>query len=376
MLAVVRPADPSTRDRLLAALAFAAMAAELLAHGGSAGDEVLSVLFAALLAAPLLWWRTHPTLSAPAVLLVLLAGNAGLAPDRLNDASTPLIPIVVSIFGLAFFTAGGPRLRTAAAVTVALLCVAARGEPDVAGNLVFVVAVVFAPTFLAGRVIRSRGVLNRELAERARALEAEREERVRRAAAEERARIAGELHDVVAHGVSSMVVQAAAARRLAPRDPASAEQAIVLIEETGRDALLEMRRLLGVLRRGDEDLALSPQPSLARVDALVERARAHGREVRLRVEGDPVPIPAGLDVAGYRVLEEALAAAPDGAATVNVRWQRRRLELEVVAEATAAGPSGADLLGLRERVALFGGELAAGRGSVRVRLPLPGEAAA
>ena len=381
MLAGVRPADPSTRDRLLAALVFAAIAAELLAHGGSAGDELRSVLFAALLAAPLAWWRIRPQLCAPAVALVLLAGDAGLAPDRLDDASTPLIAVVVAIFGLGLAMPAGRRLQLTAAFTVVVLAAAAAlADSDAAANLAFVVAVVFLPTFVAGRVIRSRGELNRELGERARALEGEREERVRRATAQERSRIAGELHDVVAHGVSSMVVQAAAARRLAPRDPDAAEQAIVLIEETGRDALLEMRRLLGVLRRGDEDLALSPQPSLARVSGLVERARSTGREVRLRVEGEPVAVPAGLDVAGYRVLEEALAAAPDGPATVHVRWQRGRLELEVVADAADTGPAAADLLGLRERVALFAGELAAGRGedgyAVRVRLPLPGEAAA
>jgi len=177
-----------------------------------------------------------------------------------------------------------------------------------------------------------------------------------------------------------MVVQAAAARRLAPRDPASAEQAIALIEQTGRDALLEMRRLLGVLRRGDEDLALSPQPSLARVGALVERERGRGRSVRLVVEGEPVAVPAGLDVAGYRALEEALAAAPDGPAAVVVRWGPATLDLEVRADGAELGPTGHDLLGLRERVALFGGELIAGTDAagyvVRVRLPLGGEAAA
>src|SRR4051794_18567983 len=379
MLAEVRPADPLVRDRLLAALAFAAIAIELLAAGGSASEELRCALFAALLAAPLLWGRARPGLCAPAVALVLLVGDAGVAPDRLTDASTPLIPVFVSVFGLALYLPNARRLRVAAALTLILLCVAATvGESDIAGNLVFVVFFAFVPVFLAGRVVRSRGLLNRELAEQARALEAEREERVRRVAADERARIAGELHDVVAHGVSSMVVQAAAARRLAPRDPASAEQAIVLIEETGRDALLEMRRLLGVLRRGDEDLALSPTPSLARVGALVERQKAAGREVGLRGGGEPVPVPAGLDVAGYRVLEEALAAAPDGPATVHVRWQGRRLELEVVAGGfdPARSPAGPDLLGLRERVALFGGELQAGPGAggyaVRGWLPLPG----
>src|SRR5689334_18591520 len=237
MLAGLRPDDPSTRDRVIVAIAFAAMAAELLAQGGTTSDVVRSVLFAALLAAPLLWWRTHPALCAPAVSLMLLIGDAGAAPDRLGDASTPLIPIVVSIFGLGLYMEGGRRLRIATAVSAAVLAAAvAVGQSSPVANIVFALLVVFAPTFLAGRVIRSRGQLNRELAERARALEAEREERIKRAAAEERVRIAGELHDVVAHGVSSMVVQAAAARRLAPRDPASAEQAIVMIEETGRDA--------------------------------------------------------------------------------------------------------------------------------------------
>src|SRR4051812_20408910 len=100
MLAGVRPADPSTRDRALAALAFVAIAIELLASGGSAGEELRSALFAALLAAPLLWWRTRPELCAPAVAVVLAIGTAGVAPHRLTDASTPLIPVVVSIFGL------------------------------------------------------------------------------------------------------------------------------------------------------------------------------------------------------------------------------------------------------------------------------------
>jgi len=125
-------------------------------------------------------------------------------------------------------------------------------------------------------------------------------------------------------------------------------------------------------------MALAPQPSLERVGALVERVRTAGRDVRLNVEGTSVPVPTGLDVAGYRVLEEALAAAPDGPATVTVRWLDRQLELEVV-----AGPAGEHVelpLGLRERVALYGGDLRADRNAagyaVRVRLPLSGERAA
>src|SRR4051812_17210075 len=131
MLAEVRPADPLVRDRLLAALAFAAIAVELLAAGGSASQGLRWALFAALVAAPLLWWRTRPELCAPAVALVLLIGDAGVAPDRLSDASTPLIPVVVSVFGLALHLPNDRRLRVAAGLTLALLCVAATvGESD------------------------------------------------------------------------------------------------------------------------------------------------------------------------------------------------------------------------------------------------------
>src|SRR4051812_34984938 len=124
MLAVVRPADPVTRDRLLAALAFVAMAGEFLASGGSATDVLRSLLFAALLATPLLWWRTRPEVVALAEAAVLLVANTGAAPDRVGDASTPLIPILVSIFGLALYSTGRP-LRIAAPATLLLLCAAA-----------------------------------------------------------------------------------------------------------------------------------------------------------------------------------------------------------------------------------------------------------
>ena len=268
---------------MLALVAFAAMAAELLAYGGSAGQELRSLLFAALIAAPLAWWGSRPEACAVAVTALFLVGTVGAAPERLENAATPLLPIVVAVFGLALHSRG-ERLRIAAAASLVMLLAAAAVQGSgLAAGIAFGAFVVYVPTFLAGRVVRSRSVLNRNLAERARELEAERAERVRQAALRERVRIAGELQDVVAHGVSSMIVQAAAARRMAPRDPDAAEQAIELIEQTGRDALGEMRRLLGVLRRGDEDVALAPPASLARVDALVDRARHHGREVRLHL---------------------------------------------------------------------------------------------
>jgi signal transduction histidine kinase len=175
-----------------------------------------------------------------------------------------------------------------------------------------------------------------------------------------------------------MVVQAAAARRLVPTDPERAREAMVAIERTGREALNEMRRLLGILRRDDEDNALTPQPTLRRLDLI---ARQSGMNVDVHVEGEPGAIPPGLDVAAYRVVQEALRAMQraggDGAA-VTVRYSRRGIELEVSGDAAVYEDHDAEvrLLGTRERIALFGGELHAGRRrgggwGLRARLPLP-----
>jgi signal transduction histidine kinase len=232
----------------------------------------------------------------------------------------------------------------------------------------------------AARAFGQHARLQALLEERAAQLEVQRDERARLAAAQERERIAGELHDVVAHGVSAMIVQAGAARRLVARPDGgdAARRAIEQAEASGRAALDELRRLLGVLRRGDEELALAPQPSLARLGGLVARLRDEGLPVTLAVEGEPAPLSPGLDVTAYRIVEEALgevlrrdAAAPT---EVRVRWSGRTLELEV----TGAGDGlvdGGERFGLRERVALFGGELVAGRRrggawTLRARLPL------
>jgi signal transduction histidine kinase len=175
-----------------------------------------------------------------------------------------------------------------------------------------------------------------------------------------------------------MVVQAAAARRLVPTDPERAREAMEAIERTGREALDEMRRLLGILRRGDEDLALAPQPTLKRLDLIAQHSGMH---VAVTVEGEPPVIPPGLDVAAYRVVQEALRAlqrSGEDDAAVTVRYSRRGIELEVTGNAAVYDDHEAEvrLLGTRERIALFGGELTAGRRrgggwGLRARLPLP-----
>jgi signal transduction histidine kinase len=188
------------------------------------------------------------------------------------------------------------------------------------------------------------------------------------------------MHDVVAHSVSVMVVQAGGARRILDRDPARAVEAAAHIEQTGRAALVEMRRLLGVLHAGEE-AERAPAPGMRELGALVERSRAAGLPVSLTVDGEPRPLPAGLDLAAYRVLQEGLTnaikyahAAPTD---VHVRWMPATLELTVADRGPGFGQAtgGHGLVGMRERVRLYGGELWTGRRDgggfeIRARIPL------
>jgi signal transduction histidine kinase len=198
---------------------------------------------------------------------------------------------------------------------------------------------------------------------------------------DERERIASELQAVVANSVSAMVVQAETVpRALDAGDPGTAERAFAAIEDTGRDALVEMRRLLGVLRREDDRAELAPQPGLARLEALVERARESGLEVTVREEGDARPLTPGLDLTAYRIVQDALeAAAEKGAskAQVLVRFEERALTLGV-RDDRDGGPS-SRLPGLRDRAKLYGGFLDAGPSgewfALRARLPIEPEPA-
>lgn len=219
-----------------------------------------------------------------------------------------------------------------------------------------------------GRLTRERVLLGRELRETNRRLEALAGERADRAVSEERRRIAHELHDVVAHDVSMAVIQAEGARRVLETDPDQAKRSAALIEGIGREALTEMRRLLGVLRRGDEELALAPQPTITRVDALVARAREAGLQVELRVDGEPRTLGRGADLVAYRVVQEALTNtirhAGPARATVIVDHNNAGIDLMVLD--TGRGPDSRlverqGLIGLRERVAVYGGSLEVGR---------------
>jgi signal transduction histidine kinase len=244
--------------------------------------------------------------------------------------------------------------------------------------------VIFGIVWLAGDSYRSRRARMRELEERADRLEREQAERARIAVQNERAIIARELHDIVAHSVSVMVVQAGAARRIVDDQPDEARAAMASIETTGREALVEMRRLLGVLRSDAGPAPLEPQQGLAGIGTVIAGADRAGVVVELVIEGDPQPLPPGLDLTAYRIVQEALTntvkhAAP-AHATVRIRYEPDALDLDIVddgsrtdAERDATGGHG--LIGMEERVRLYGGDFTAGPRQpagfgIQVRLPL------
>jgi signal transduction histidine kinase len=248
------------------------------------------------------------------------------------------------------------------------------------------VAIMFVSGWALGVVLAARRGYTRALEEQTAALEAARQELARRAVLEERTRIARDLHDILAHAMSVITVQAGVGAHLLERDPAQAGKALRVIEETGRGALQEMRRLLGALRA--DDLPTEPQPGLASLDRLASQATAAGVPVELRLEGPVRPLPAGLEVSAYRIAQEALTNtikhAPGGTARLTVRYRSHTVEVEVESafgrrstdsdrQDRRSGRSGHGLQGMRERVALYGGVFEAGPcpGGFRVLAAFP-----
>jgi signal transduction histidine kinase len=276
---------------------------------------------------------------------------------------------------------GRRALAAPAGVSVAVTAVALSSVQPFTWGDIFFPSLFGLMMWLAGRVVRSRAELTAELHEAAVVAHEQREAEAARAVAEERRRIAREMHDVVAHSVSTMVIQAGGARRILARDPRRAIDAAVLIERTGREALAEMRHLLGVLHAGEADAALAPQPTLRELEALAARSRAAGLPVELHVGGEARELSAGVDLAAYRVVQEALTNAlkhGGGHARVHVDYGERELRLAVTdsGDGTKLGvqSSGQGLRGMRERVRIIGGELHAGprpEGGFEVRAELP-----
>jgi signal transduction histidine kinase len=270
-----------------------------------------------------------------------------------------------------YSVAANAPLRRAAlglAIVVVFIVVGFSLDPDRggAGDYLFV-GVLYGGAWALGRALRERGLRAHALEDRAERAEREREQRAAAAVADERARIARELHDVIAHTVSVMVVQTGAVRSRIKRERPRDAELLAEVEAAGRDAIDELRRMLGVLRTGEERLSLAPQPGLDGLDPLVEQVRGSGLPVDVEVEGERVPLPAGIDLAAYRILQESLTNALKHAgparAAVRLRYSERGLAIEVTDD--GAGTSNGDgtghgLVGMRERVALYGGTLQAG----------------
>src|SRR5438874_341938 len=322
----------------------------------------------------------------PAVTLLTAAGALVLGAFLVSHSKGLPIGVFLAIL-LAFYSVGAHcddrRSPLVAAVAVTAIAAAALAGPGTfsAGGTRPSAWLAFAIAWLVGRDLRRRRLRVVELEDRAVQLEREREEQTQLAVAEERGRIARELHDVIAHAVSVIVVQAQAGPHLMG-DPQRVVGVFRAIESSGRDALVELRRLLGILRSDDQQLAIGPQPGLSSLQSLVEQVRTSGLPVELRIEGDPVHLPAGIDLSAYRIVQEALTNVvkhtEDAAAEVVIRYQAHALELDVVddgrGQAKSRNGSGHGLIGMRERVALYGGTLEAGTRdgggyAVRARLP-------
>jgi len=278
------------------------------------------------------------------------------------------------------------QARVGLAVVVVCAAAVVHNDPDHTVSNQFFIPVLFAIGWLVGFALHERAEQTEVAEQRAALAERDRESAARVAVAEERARIARELHDVVAHAVSVMVLQVGAVRHRMPDEVAADREALQNVERAGRTALAEMRRLLDAMRREDDGVQLTPQPGLDQVDGLLEHIRAAGLDVRLNVQGDRVPLPPGLDLSAYRILQEGLTNALKHSqaqhAEVHVRYARGLLELEVRDNGRGSAPSdglGHGLVGIGERVKIFGGEFQAGAVeaggfAMRARLPLDGTA--
>jgi signal transduction histidine kinase len=364
-------------DPILVALLAGTALLEVLVSGGSLVDAV----FIGAAALPLLARRRAPLL---VLVLVIAATYAGYTrgPD-VGGALQGWIALNVAAYSVAAHCARSRAIVGGAIVAAFLLLfeipklVEGGSVTDVAGEWLFVGGV-----WLLGRWVRQRRRRTDDLERHAAALVADREALAREAVADERARIAREMHDSVAHSVSVMVLQAGAAEQVLAASPERARESLMTIQDTGREAIVELRRMLGLLRDPVAGASLAPEPGVDRLDALLEQVRAAGLPVELTVEGEPRRLPPGIDRSAYRIVQEGLTNtlkhAGPAHASVRLRYDDRALELEVLDD--GRGPCGTSgggfgLLGMRERAALYGGVLAAdarpgGGYALRARLPL------
>jgi signal transduction histidine kinase len=383
---------PTVVDGLVAMVLFVAALPALLSadapgRGFTKPDLTYFVIVAVIMVA-LAFRQRYPF----AVLVVAIGGNLVLTALRYGPTVAEVLAFVVAVYtvaahrALAISSLGG-ALALLSFIGMELSTPGAMSSVGVVTNTALIAGV-----WGLGRSLRLRRAYLAELEHRAERLERARDSDARTARVEERSRIARELHDVVAHHVSVMTVQAGAARRILDKNPDSAREAMVTIEDVGRTTLDEMRRIVGVLRteRDAEGTGpeLSPQPGVQEVGALVDHVRETGLSVQLWMEGQPRPLSTGVNLSAYRLIQEALTnslkhAGPQARAWVRIQYGLRELTVEIEDDGRGAAAALADngdgpghgLVGMRERVALYGGELRIGPRNgggfeVRARFPL------
>lgn len=399
-----RPADlirehPEAADWWLAAvLALVGVIAAVVGgeHGRGPGWFVVGILLVPFETVPLAWRRTRPGMALRLVGAATVV--AGLSGHHANlDGSA----VVIALYSFAEYRSRRSDIWTAVAVAAAvagtiLVADLTRGPGQDNANYAWAAA-VFVSAWVVGDHLRTRRADAAVMLERAARLERERTAEAERAVAEERIRIARELHDVVAHSLGVIAMQAGGADRSADLDTDEARGILRSVAHISRQALGEMRRLVGVLRDEQDDVDLSPQPGVEDIATLIDEVRSAGLTASLSCHGEPRPVPSGVGLSAYRIVQEALTNilrhAGPAKVCVTLRWLGDSFEVEVVDDGRGAaaaldlrssedpsqggdGP-GHGLIGMRERVSVFGGELAAGPRAgggfvVRARIPFAG----
>jgi signal transduction histidine kinase len=368
-------------DRLFVAVLVGAGWVNVLTASDRQGSVVLNLLVISVMGLSLLWRRDKPFVP------VVVCG-IGMPLSAAVLTAPPYIFVSIAMIATASYSAGAHLERRQsvcglALVVLSLTTVVLIFDPM---DWFFPITIFGIVPWLAGRTIRNHTMLARELAEKAELAEHAREEEERRAIVSERSRIARELHDVLAHNLSVMVVQAGGARRIVEKRPEQAVQVADLIERTGREALAELRHLFGPVHHGEGEDLHGPV-GIDRVEELAARARAAGLSVHVHVEGQRVPLPAGVDLTAYRVVQEALTNTLKhggrAQASVTVSYEPNEVVLSIEDDGVGAADARAELgelggghglVGMRERVELYGGLLQVGSRpgggfAVRARLP-------
>jgi signal transduction histidine kinase len=381
--AVIERIRRQTFEALVLTFAVAGVVEALVAD--NVHPRALVALLALGWTLPFLFRRRHPFVAPLAVCAALSALALLVSEDSLTSLTMPFVAALAAAVSLGLV----PDRRQAIAGWAAIIGTAAVVDSNSASSYsdFFWTALILTLAWFFGSALGTRTEQARELRERVEAAELERVLATERATAQERARIARELHDVVAHSVSVMVVQVSGVRRLLQGDQTREREALLSVEQTGRQALAEMRRMLGVMRSGeDAPASLTPQPGLQHLDRLIAQVEEAGLPVTLRVEGDRRELSPGVDLSAYRIVQEgltnALKHAKGANAEVVVRYVDSCVELEIADDGPGVGETdgqGHGLVGMRERAALYGGTLETttrdGGGFVlRAQLPVEGRA--